>query len=952
MTNAATTSTINIVPVQGIFGPQPTFTLVNLIGPAGTPFYPNINPVQSGLTITGSTIDSSVIGGISPSTGTFTNIATTTGTISNAPSGANDITNKAYVDAVAQGLNPKAAVKCATTADITLSGLQVIDTYTTLAGDRVLVKNQVNQAQNGIYLSSVGAWTRAADMDVWGEVPGAYTVVINGSANLDTGWVSNSSDTGTIGSTAITFVLFANNSTYFAGTGLTLSAKTFSITNTGVSASTYGTASSVPTIVINAQGQITSATNTSIAIANTQVSGLGTMSTQNANAVAITGGSINGTTIGATTQSSVRATTIDASNTVTLAASTTSLIPLHFAVGTQPSAPAQGDTWNETTGLYFHNSVYTNQLNLGANTAGVLDVPVVTVAVGGATISASSVKAVVFSLPGWIGDYKEYVIPAASGLALTDNVANYLVVNYNGGSPVYQVITNPALITNSDVVGASLLWRSGTEVHFQNINWGLSTASRLNRRLVQTDRYQRASGLTLGESTGRIITLTSGVVWYGVSEINELAVTSASSNADFYYHVAAVDTKSVVSTYNNTQYDDGTSLQTLSNGRYAVNWVYRYLDGAGLPKLAYNLGSGNYTLAQATASAPPAPPAILTSIAILVGRIIVLKNAATATQIDSAFTQVFSSTTVTDHNDLAGLQGGAIAEYFHLTSAEYTGTGTGVFVRATSPTLVTPALGTPSALVGTNITGTAASLSIGGNAATATLATNATNAVNATTSTNLTGGSAGAVPYQSGAGATGFVSPGTTGQVLTSAGTGTPTWTTPTSYATVTDDTTTNATRYPLFASSTAGNLATEYVSSTKYQFNPSTGLLTATGFSGSGASLTSIPNGALVNSSVTIGSTAVALGATVTTFAGLTSVTSTAFVGVLTGNASTATTATTATNATNTGTTDDTTTNAVMYPVWKTSTSGNLPQYTSSTKLKFNPSTGALTASQLVIAP
>lgn len=85
----------------------------------------------------------------------------------------------------------------------------------------------------------------------------------------------------------------------------------------------------------------------------------------------------------------------------------------------------------------------------------------------------------------------------------------------------------------------------------------------------------------------------------------------------------------------------------MSNGRYAVNWVWRYLDGSGLPKLAYILGSGNYTQAQAIASATPVPPSILGTMAILVGRIIVLKSAATAFQIDSAFTQVFSSTTVT-----------------------------------------------------------------------------------------------------------------------------------------------------------------------------------------------------------------------------------------------------------------------------------------------------------------
>jgi hypothetical protein len=127
---------------------------------------------------------------------------------------------------------------------------------------------------------------------------------------------------------------------------------------------------------------------------------------------------------------------------------------------------------------------------------------------------------------------------------------------------------------------------------------------------------------------------------------------------------------------------------------------------------------------------------------------------------------------------------------------------------------------------------------------------------------------------------------------------------------------------------------------------------LAATTFSGSGASLTNIPNAALTNSSITIGSTAVSLGGTVTTIAGLTSVTSTTFVGALTGNASTATSATTATNATNIAITDNTSTNAVYYPVFVSTSSGNQAATTSSTKLKYNPSTGALTANQLIIAP
>jgi len=88
------------------------------------------------------------------------------------------------------------------------------------------------------------------------------------------------------------------------------------------------------------------------------------------------------------------------------------------------------------------------------------------------------------------------------------------------------------------------------------------------------------------------------------------------------------------------------------------------------------------------------------------------------------------------HNDLAGLQGGTSTEYYHSTSAEYTGTGTGVFVRATSPTLVTPALGTPSALVGTNITGTATAFTASNVTTNANLTGEATSVGNAATLTN------------------------------------------------------------------------------------------------------------------------------------------------------------------------------------------------------------------------
>lgn len=209
------------------------------------------------------------------------------------PVNAQDAATKNYVDSTAQGLDTKASCLAASTTNIaTLSGLLTIDGVTVAAGDRVLVKNQTAQADNGIYVASATAWARSSDMNLWAEFPGAYTFIEQGTTQADSGWVCTSNQGGTLGTTAITWTQFSGAGTYNAGTGLTLTGSTFSITNTAVTAGSYGAASQTLSATVNAQGQMTALSAQAIAIANTQVSGLGTMSTQNAASVAITGGSI------------------------------------------------------------------------------------------------------------------------------------------------------------------------------------------------------------------------------------------------------------------------------------------------------------------------------------------------------------------------------------------------------------------------------------------------------------------------------------------------------------------------------------------------------------------------------------------------------------------------------------------------------------------------------------
>jgi hypothetical protein len=212
------------------------------------------------------------------------------------PTNDQDAATKYYVDTVAQGLDVKASVLAATTANITLSGAQTIDGVSVVAGDRVLVKDQTTQADNGIYVAATGSWARSADANTYDELVSAYTFVEEGTVNADSGFVCTVNKGGTLGTTPITWSQFSGAGTFLAGTGLTLTGNTFSITNTAVTAGSYGSASDTLTATVNAQGQLTALAATPIAIANTQVSGLGTMSTQAANNVSITGGSITNLT--------------------------------------------------------------------------------------------------------------------------------------------------------------------------------------------------------------------------------------------------------------------------------------------------------------------------------------------------------------------------------------------------------------------------------------------------------------------------------------------------------------------------------------------------------------------------------------------------------------------------------------------------------------------------------
>ena len=216
------------------------------------------------------------------------------------PTSALQLATKQYVDAVAEGLHVHASCAAATTgtlasitggtvtynngasgvgATLTLSvALTVLDGYTLVNGDRVLVKNEATQANNGIYTWATGGLvlTRATDFDTAAEMAsGDFTFVSYGTLYGSTGWVQTDPVT-VVGTSPVTWIQFSGSGAYTAGTGLTLTGTQFSITNTAVTAAAYGSATQVGTFTVNAQGQLTLAGNTTVTPAVGSITGLGT----------------------------------------------------------------------------------------------------------------------------------------------------------------------------------------------------------------------------------------------------------------------------------------------------------------------------------------------------------------------------------------------------------------------------------------------------------------------------------------------------------------------------------------------------------------------------------------------------------------------------------------------------------------------------------------------------
>jgi hypothetical protein len=155
---------------------------------------------------------------------------TFTGTLAAAtPSADSDVAIKSYVDGLVSGLHWKEAVEAATTANITLSGTQTVDGVSLSAGDRILVKDQSDATENGIYVVAASGWSRATDMDAGSEFPAAAVFVKAGTLNDNLGFTCTNDSAPTLGTDNINFTQFNGAANITAGDGLAKSGNTLSV---------------------------------------------------------------------------------------------------------------------------------------------------------------------------------------------------------------------------------------------------------------------------------------------------------------------------------------------------------------------------------------------------------------------------------------------------------------------------------------------------------------------------------------------------------------------------------------------------------------------------------------------------------------------------------------------------------------------------------------------------
>lgn len=290
------------------------------------------------------------------------------------------------------------------------------------------------------------------------------------------------------------------------------------------------------------------------------------------------------------------------------------------------------------------------------------------------TLDISAVKGFIKTTDSEIGVTQSFDLAAITNFVLIDASTNYVFVDYNAGTPAFDVTTTRSDVEMNRQFTLGRVYRDGLTLHI--IQSGIQLPNFLRGQheyAIAIHGFARASGGEIAESGNRFLASDAGVFYLGR---NEATTTGKDTdNGDTFtrhYHAAGpvwtsdVQSQICAAAY---QYDDGTGLQNFT--KYGVFWVFIHSDS----DLHVVVGRDDYTLAEAQAATVPSTPNSVSDFATLAAKIIVKFNGVNFHALQSAYEVVFPLGGGLDHNDLGSIQGGQADQYYHTTEAQHTAVG-------------------------------------------------------------------------------------------------------------------------------------------------------------------------------------------------------------------------------------------------------------------------------------
>jgi hypothetical protein len=545
------------------------------------------------------------------------------------PLASTDAATKQYVDDVAQGLHTHDSCNAATQttlatissgtvtynngtsgvgATLTTTGsYTTIDGVTLSNGMRILVKNEANTAHNGIYdRTSSTILTRSSDFDTPAEMAGGdFTFVTAGTEYDNTGWVMPDPVT-TVGTSPVVWVQFSGAGTYTAGTGLTLTGSTFSISNTTVTAGSYGNGDSVATFTVNGQGQLTAAASTPITanaanltgttlnstIVNSSLTSVGTLAN-----LTVTGNATVGNIISSGTGGNITNANIISANTFIASGNITA---------------GNANLGNAVTANFFIGSGANLTSIPGANVTGAVAFATTANSVALANVSGAGNIASI-NLDGNVsnvlsGNGSFVALPTVSANANYANFAGTVITNAQPN--ITSVGTLTSLTATGNISGGNL--DTLGNVNAGNANLGNAATANFfigSGNNLSNIQGANVTGAVSSATTAGTVTTNAQPNITSVGTLSSLDVTGNITSGNVYANSGTIGASLLTGTLTTVAQPNITSVGTLTvlqvNGNANVTGNIVASGGAGGSVTGANLVSANYFTGTLTTAAQP-----------------------------------------------------------------------------------------------------------------------------------------------------------------------------------------------------------------------------------------------------------------------------------------------------------------------------------------------------------